>query len=565
MSANRAAWRYYLACYNGSKLRLAATLSASVALSLLSLPLILLVRYIFDTVLPQGNFRALLLCAGAMLAASVAQSAVAFWIRRSSLDITKKVILDLRTKLIARLFELPAEYFGRHERMALHSTIVQETERVDVMSNALVAEVLPAAMVSVTIAVVLLSVNWQLLLASLAIAPLLFLANRLLQRRLQHQVNRFRHSFEAFSKGVLFVLQAMDLTRMLGAEGFETERQRRTLRELRDTSTRVAWFDTLYNLTQGGLATLAGLIILVVGGAGVAAHTLTVGALVSFYVTARILNSQAGTVLGGAPKIVLGIQSLGSVHRLLTAPEQLPYQGSRKISPTGRVTLEDVSFAYREDRWVLRNVSLEIEPGSTVALIGPNGSGKTSLVALLCGFYRPSSGRVLADGCPYDDLDVRHLRRSFGLVPQEPFLFPGTIRDNIAYGRPDATLAEIRAAAKRATADSFIAELETGYETPVGEDGMLLSGGQRQRIAIARALLGEPRVLILDEPANHLDADSVTALIANLRTLSQRPALLIVTHDERMLAHADCVCQLGKGIAELEPQLAAVREDLWRA
>jgi ABC-type bacteriocin/lantibiotic exporter with double-glycine peptidase domain len=565
MSANRAAWLYYLACYRGSKLRLAATLAASLALSLLSLPLILLVRYIFDTVLPRGDFRALLLCSLAMLAASVANSAVAFWIRRSSLNITKKVILDLRAKLIARLFEFPAEYFGRHERMALHSAIVQDTERVDVMSNALVAEVLPAVMVGITVAVVLLYVNWLLLLASLAIAPLLFFANRVLQRRLQEQVNRFRHSFEAFSKGVLFVLQAMDLTRMLGAEEFEMDRQTRTLRELRDTSTRVAWFDTLYNLTQSGLATLAGLIILVVGGAGVAAHTLTVGALVSFYVTARILNSQAGTVLGGAPKIVLGIESLGSVHRLLTAPEHLPYRGGRKISPTGRVALENVSFAYRDDRWVLRNVSLEIEPGSTVALIGPNGSGKTSLVALLCGFYRPRSGRVLADGCPYDDLDVRHLRRSFGLVPQEPLLFAGSVRDNISYGRPDATLAQIQEAAARATADSFIAELEHGYDTPVGEDGVLLSGGQRQRIAIARALLGDPRVLILDEPANHLDADSVTTLIANLRALPQRPALLIVTHDERMLAHADCVCQLGKGIAELQPQLAAAKEDLWRA
>jgi ABC-type bacteriocin/lantibiotic exporter with double-glycine peptidase domain len=565
MSAKRAAWLYYLDCYKGSKLRLTGTLSASVALSFLSLPLILLVRYIFDTVLPRGDFRALFLCALAILAASVANSAVAFWIRRSSLDITKKVILDLRAKLIARLFELPAQYLGRQERMALHSIIVQDTERVDVMSNALVGEVLPAAMVSVTVAIVLLSVNWLLLLASLAIAPLLFFANRLLQRRLQHQVNRFRHSFEAFSKGVLFVLQAMDLTRMLGAEEFETERQTQTLRELRDTSTRVAWFDTLYNLTQSGLATVAGLIILVVGGTGVAAHTLTVGALVSFYVTARILNSQASTVLGGAPKIVLGIQSLESVHWLLTAPEHLPYQGRRKISPTGRISLENVSFAYHEDRWVLRNVSLEIEPGSTVALIGPNGSGKTSLVALLCGFYRPRSGRVLADGCPYDDLDVRHLRRSFGLVPQEPFLFPGTIRDNISYGRPNATLAEIREAARCATADSFIEELEHGYQTPVGENGMLLSGGQRQRIAIARALLGTPRVLILDEPANHLDTDSVTALIANLRTLPQRPALLIVTHDERMLAHANCVCQLGKGIAEVQPQLAAAREDHWTA
>jgi ATP-binding cassette subfamily B protein len=559
-TTTRTAWRYYLACYRESRGRLLATLALSAMLSLLSLPLILLVRYVFDHALPSGNFRTLCLSAAAMLAASVAGAAVAFWIRRSSLDITKRVILELRARLIGRLYELPSEYYGRHERMVLHTTIVQETERIDVMSNALVAQVLPAGMVSATLAVVLISVNWYLVLAMLTIAPLVFYVNRVLRRRLQQQVHLFRHSFESFSKGVLFVLQSIELARIRAAEETEMSRQRRTLEELRDTSTRVAWFDTLYTLTQGGLTTLAGLVILVVGGAAVAMHHLTVGELLAFYVTARILNSQVSIMLTGVPNIVLGIESLGAVHGLLASPEQLPYRGTRKISFTGSVALEDVSFAYRDDRWVLRNVSLALEPGSTLALAGPNGSGKTTLVALLCGFYRPQQGQVLADSIPYGDLDIRHLRRNIGLVPQEPFLFPGTIRDNIAYGRPDATFDEIRRAAEWATADSFISGLELGYDTAVGEDGMLLSGGQRQRIAIARALLGEPRLLILDEPGNHLDSGALNALLAGLHALPQQPAILIVTHDERILAHVDAVCRLENGSAELQVEPWPARE-----
>jgi ATP-binding cassette subfamily B protein len=171
----------------------------------------------------------------------------------------------------------------------------------------------------------------------------------------------------------------------------------------------------------------------------------------------------------------------------------------------------------------------------------------------LCGFYRPQEGSVLADGTPYDQIDIRQLRRQLGVVPQDPLLFPGTVLENIAYGQPQASERGIREAAEWSTAHEAIEAMDRGYETPIGADGQMISGGQRQRIAIARALLGQPRLLILDEPTNHLDAAAIQELMDNLRHLPQRPGVLVVSHDPRIIEHCDRVYRMpANGVGALE-------------
>jgi ATP-binding cassette subfamily B protein len=266
---------------------------------------------------------------------------------------------------------------------------------------------------------------------------------------------------------------------------------------------------------------------------------MTVGALLAFYVTVRLLNAQTNTLISSVPQIMTGAQALADVHSLLIHGAAEPYNGGRTLEFRGEAALRNVSFGYVPGRWVLRHADLRIAPAEILALVGPNGCGKSSIVWLLCGFYRPQEGSVLADGVAYGELDIRQLRRQLGVVPQDPLLFPGTIRENIAYGRPQAGEREIREAAEWSTAHEAIEAMEQGYETPIGADGQMISGGQRQRIAIARALLGQPRLLILDEPTNHLDAAAIGALMANLRRLPQRPAILLVSHDPRIIEHCD--------------------------
>jgi ABC-type bacteriocin/lantibiotic exporter with double-glycine peptidase domain len=362
------------------------------------------------------------------------------------------------------------------------------------------------------------------------VAPLVFITNRVMSKRSKAAVNRFRDSFESFNTGILFVLKMMDLTRVQTAEQFEIQRQKRRIEDLRLTSGSMFWLQSAYSVTNGAVATIPGALILVVGGAAVGAKIMTLGQLVSFYVAAGMLSSSLGSTLSSVPGIIAGNESLVALYNLLRTPDVPPYSGTQRIDFTGSVRLENVGFRYKE-RPIISGINLALEPGMAVAIVGPNGSGKTTLASLLLGFYRPEEGRILADGKPYDELDLPYLRRFFGVVLQDSVLFPGTIWENITYGSPDASEAEIRHAAELATAHEFIVQLPDGYETFVGDDGGLLSGGQRQRIAIARALLRRPKLLILDEPTNHLDHASVQHLMENLQSMDTVPAILLITHD----------------------------------
>jgi ATP-binding cassette subfamily B protein len=274
---------------------------------------------------------------------------------------------------------------------------------------------------------------------------------------------------------------------------------------------------------------------------------MTLGGLLSFYAVLALLLRQVNVISWGSNTVLIGAHSLARVEAVFESRSERQYsRGTRSLEFRGEVALENASFGYGEVG-VLRDIDLAIRPSERVALIGPNGAGKSTLVSLLLGLYLPQRGRLLADGVPFDELDVRALRRQIGVVLQDPVLFPGTIRDNIAYGAPDASDAAVATAAEAATASDFIGLLEDGYETVVGDEGIGLSGGLRQRIAIARALLGDPVLLVLDEPTTYLDESAVSALMARLTALPQAPAVLFVTHDPQVAVHAHRVVELRDG------------------
>jgi ABC-type bacteriocin/lantibiotic exporter with double-glycine peptidase domain len=261
--------------------------------------------------------------------------------------------------------------------------------------------------------------------------------------------------------------------------------------------------------------------------------------------------------------VAVGLESLGRVEEFLETPEEEPYaSGHDALRFSGAVTLEGVTFAYTDEP-VIRALSLEIRAGERVAIVGPSGAGKSTLVSLVMGLYQPQVGRLLADDVPFERLDMRSFRRQVGVVLQDPVLFPGTIRENLAFGRPEASDEEIVVAAETATAHAFIERLPEGYDTRVGDEGVGLSGGQRQRIAIARALLGEPGLLLLDEPTTYLDEAGVTALMANLASLPRVPTVVLVTHDPQAAAHADRVVELRDGRVVSDSGPLALRARSW--
>ena len=539
-------WAYYFRYYKGSYTKLALCILASLLQTALLLPVPLIVAHIFDAVISSGSFITLVLAGSAIALLTVSSGGLSLISRYHTLRITKLVIQQFREALLEKLYAFPRSRYSQENQGRLQATIVQETERIDVMSNALVSQILPAVVMGFGLSLILLYLNFWLFLVLSVFFPFFWIINKTLGTRVRKRVRAFHRSFEDYSEGIFFAIRMLDLTKIQTAEAFEIDRQKKTIAHLRASSGRMAWLITIYRIVQGTLITVAGIVILVAGGYAVFEGNMTVGELLSFYAAVVMLVPAVSALSNGVPQVLIGNESLSSLAGLMQLEHEPHSSGTRKIPFTGAVKLDSVSFRY-DKKPVLRGVSLEISPGSIIALAGPNGAGKTTIVYLILGFYQPQQGRVLLDGVPIEEVDIIYLRRCIGVVMQNPIIFPGTIADNIAYGSPVTDRESIIAASRMATADFFIRKLPDGYETFIGEEGVLLSGGQRQRIAIARALLRKPSLLILDEPTNHLDDQSVRQLLDNLNQSQTRAATLIISHSPEILDVADTVYRLESG------------------
>jgi ATP-binding cassette subfamily B protein len=542
-----AAWRYFIQFYRGQYKRLALSSLISAAQSLFIVPTLLLVRYVFDVAIPQKNINLLMLIGVGIFVFRLINSAVSLWVRSRNISTIKTVIFNLRDDLLNRIYRFSRAAHTRLDQKTTHARIVQDTERLSNMSNALISRLIPSLFTSIALCVILLFLNWFLFLIMISLFPVVFLASRFTGKLVKEKVFTFQRAFEAFSKGVLFILRHMDLTRVQTAEEQEIRRQTEILRDLRTRTGKMAFIYAIHGNVQSILIGLSGVIILVVGGITVASKSITLGEFISFYVAAGYLSGHVNTITSSIADIIAGNESIVTLHQLASTKNVQPYIGKKQIPFKGFLSLESVSFRY-EDQPILKDVSLSLHPHSRVAIIGSNGAGKSTMAHLILGFYSPLSGRLYADDIPYEEVDVVHLRRQIGVVMQDPALFSGTILENISYGSPGAERKDVARAAKLAMADDFIRRLPEGYDTYIGEDGVMLSGGERQRLALARALLRRPKLLILDEPTNHLDRVSVGQLLDNLDDLEDRPAILMISHDMSVVRHADEVFRLEEGI-----------------
>jgi ABC-type multidrug transport system fused ATPase/permease subunit len=533
-------WRRYWQFYQGSRTAVGAAVALGVLQLAAVLPIPLLIRQLFDEAIRKGDTARIVTLVIALASLQLAASAIALAARYVSLRTTKQAIYHLRQSLLAKLYAMPHSWLQHADLVRLHTQVVDDTERVDNMSNVVVAILVPATLSAIALAAVMIVLSPWLSLAVAVFAPAVWAVHKLLARPVRERTDTFRASFKRFSGGVLFVLRGMDLTRTLNAERFELDRQRGTLDELRVASGRMAWLHAAYGSVQESIVALSLISVLGIGGIAVARGDITLGALASFYVASTLFAGSANTIWRSIPAVLAGNASLRSIMDVLDVHAAKPYAGATLIEFTGSILFRDVSFSYGREP-LLENVNLEIRPGEMVLVRGPNGSGKTTLARLLLGLERPRAGELFADGRSYDEISLDSVLRRTGVVPQDPFVFTGTVAENIAYGRPEAGTSDISLAAERAGVDDLVKQLPNGYETLVGDDGHLLSGGERQRIAIARALLGEPALLVLDEPTNHLDSDAVRELMRKLRALPQKPAILLISHDPAIVPEIDSV------------------------
>jgi ATP-binding cassette, subfamily B, bacterial len=548
------AWRYFSKFIRGRYRQIVLNATTSAAQSLIVIPSLLLIRYAFDYAIPLKYIHILVLIGVCLFTLRLANSGISLWLSARNIDIIRTVIFQLREDLLLKLYTFSRRFHTTIDRNIVHARIVQDTERLSNVSNSIISRLIPALFTSCALCVILLFFNWFLFLVMISIFPALFLSNRLTGKLVKKRVYVFQRAFEKFSKGMLFVLRYMDLTRIQTAEQPEISRQTLNLTELRDTTGRMAFIYAVHGQVQSVTLGMAGVVIMVIGGIAVANKAMTVGEFLAFYVAAGYLNGHVSSIVSSVADIIAGNESLVTLHGIAEASDINPYRGRNRLQFKGMLSLEDVHFKYG-NLPVLENINLHIKPDSNIAIIGPNGAGKSTIIQLILGFYRPRSGQLCADNVPYDELDITDFRRYIGVVMQNPPVFSGTIIENIVYGAHDVSREEIVYASRCALADDFIRQLPEGYDTQVGEDGVRLSGGECQRLAIARALVRRPKLLILDEPTNHLDQNAIGKVMQNLINLKDRPAVLLISHDKSVIAHAGEVYQLRKGI--LKPYLPA--------
>ncbi len=544
---NASAWRYFISFYRGQHKRLAFSSIISSAQSLIIIPTLLLVRYIFDEAIPEKNIHFLVLSGVGIFAFRLANSGISLWIRSININIIRGAIFKLREDILNTIYGFSRSTYTSFDQKTIHARIVQDTERLSNVSDACVSNLLPSLFGSLVLCVILSFLNWFLFLIVSAIFPVLFLANRYTGKLVKERVYVFQRAFEKFSKGVLFVLRYMDLTKIQTAEDGEIDRQTKILEELSTRTGTMAFIYAIHGSVQSNLTGLSGIIILVFGGYSVASQSITLGEFISFYVAMGHLYGRVNTITTSIANIIAGNESMVTLYNMVKAEDIQPYNGKKLIPFKGSISLESVSFQYAESP-VLKDVNLTLPSHSKMAIIGPNGSGKSTIIQLILGFYRPTEGNLYADTIHYDELDIVQLRKHIGVVMQSPLLFSGTILENINYGATDFDRNHLIQAARLAMADEFVSKLPEGYETEIGEDGIRLSGGERQRLAIARALLRRPKLLILDEPTNHLDRVAVSELMSSLENLEDSPAILMISHDVSVVNHADEVYQLEKGV-----------------
>ncbi len=466
----------------------------------------------------------------------------------------ERIVVDLRRETYAHLHHLSVRFFTDRRVGELVSRLSSDVTLVRAALTNNVATVLSQSLTFAGSLALMLLLNWRLTLFILLLAPLIAVSGAVFGARLRRLSTQVQ---DQLADGTALAEEALSGTRVVKAftrEPYEVQRygdqmERAFRATMRLTIVRSA-FGPLISFF--GFAALAG--ILWFGGREVLSSRLSGGALIAFLVYG--VNIAAS--LGAFTSLYTQIQeALGASRRIFELLDETPeVRDAPDAHPLpaveGRLTFDRVSFSYPGTDRVLRDIELEIRPGEVLALVGPSGAGKSTLFNLIPRFYDPTEGQVCVDGHDLRAVTLASLRAQIGLVPQETQLFSGTVRENLRYGKLDATDEELEAAARAANAEEFIVRLPQKYATLVGEKGVKLSGGQRQRIAIARALLKDPRILLLDEATSSLDSESEGLVQEALERLMRGRTTVIIAHRLSTVHNADRIAVLDQGrLAEL--------------
>ncbi len=502
-----------------------------------------------ETLTGSESLRVLLMILLGLVAASGGRCLLNIFIGRTTSIIGTRITKELREKLQTKLMSLAVEYYNRHSVGSLMSRVLWDVDYFQGFVTQVAQGFMLNMMLVLGIGGMLFYMNWKLALLVLLPIPFVVVGTTFFWRHIYPRYYKVWDSQSKTAQLLSGLLSGIRLVKAFSQEDRERKRFSETAGYLQESRRSMETSLATFNPIMGFVFGLGGLIIWYAGGREVLQDRISLGTLMAFFGYMGMFYGPI-SALSMFSNWVTGFLSAGQrVFEVLDAPvvvDETP--GARPVKRMeGRIEFCNVTFGYDPYAPVLKNVSLTIEPGQFIGIVGKSGSGKTTLVNLLCRFYDPLEGKILVDGVEVREMKQQDLRRQMALVLQEPFLFRASIAENIAYGRPDASPQAIMNAARAANAHDFIARRPLAYDTKLGEQGAGLSGGERQRISIARALLCDPKILILDEATSSVDTESEQEIQKALATLCKGRTTIAIAHRLSTLKNADHIHVIDDG------------------
>lgn len=533
------------------RVRLAIALASLLVAGVLGLAFPQVVRLIIDAAFTDKDPARLNQFAILLIAVFAGQAAFSF-LRSYLLSYTgERIVADVRVQVYAHLTSLPISFFASRRVGELTSRLASDVSVVQTVTTGSVTELLRLSIILIGGVAIIAITNTRLTLIMMAIVPVVILSATFYGRYVRRLSTKVQDQLAEANSVLEESLSAIRIVQSFVREEYERQRYGQKISEsfklaIRRSLAGGGFIAFIILVVYSGIA-----VVLWIGSRMVISGQLSAGELVAFVLYTFVV----GGAIGGMTELYGQFnQAIGATKRLFelldTKPEiKEPEPAQLLVKVSGDVELNDVNFTYPDERDlpILKGVSIKARSGEIIALVGPSGAGKSTLVALIPRFYDVSSGAILVDGHDVRTVRLKDLREAIGVVPQETTLFGGTVRENIAYGKLDASAAEIEAAARAAHAHEFVAQFPEGYNTIVGERGVKLSGGQRQRIAIARALLKNPAILILDEATSSLDYESERLVQEALETLMQGRTTFVIAHRLSTVRRADRIIVLDRG------------------